>query len=130
MKKELHSEDFFDNKSDFKSEFGNVKPEFGNVKSEFGSVKPEFSSNANTKSEFRSPENIGSNPLSSVASPSPNTSTPQSLSSNMSFNTSNNPPRPPSTDMSNVVRGMKRPSDEPHDGNPPKQVCLLMIFVL
>ena len=84
---------------------------------------------SSVKTEFRSPEGLPGTP---AGAPSPSSNASQSLPNAMSFNTSSlgghnttsNPPRPPSTDLSGgMVRGTKRSSDEPHDGNPNKQVC-------
>lgn len=41
------------------------------------------------------------------------------------------PPRPQSADLlttPNILRGLKRPSDEAHDGNPNKQVCVCVLW--
>ncbi|XP_042888857.1 nuclear receptor coactivator 1-like isoform X16 [Penaeus japonicus] len=82
-------------------------------------------------SEFRPPQGPPGGPMQTVNSTS-SSSTPNTLSSTSSsnpqpLNSSGVPPRPPSRDMlpaSNMLRGMKRPSDEPHDGNPNKHQVL------
>lgn len=82
-------------------------------------------------SEFRPPQGPPGGPMQNVNSTS-SSSTPNTLSSTSSsnpqpLNSSGVPPRPPSRDMlpaSNMMRGLKRPSDEPHDGNPSKHQVL------
>ena len=79
-------------------------------------------------SEFRQPQGLGGG-TQSTNSTSSLSSTHNTLSSNpQTTNNTGAPPRPSSTDLgsSNLLRGMKRPCDEAHDGNPSKQVKILI----
>ena len=72
--------------------------------------KPDLSS-----PEFRQPQTINNNNTSSSNNNNPSNSVGGTPSSSVALGGS---PRPPSRDS----RGIKRPSDEPHDGNPSKHV--------
>ncbi|XP_069958728.1 nuclear receptor coactivator 1 isoform X8 [Cherax quadricarinatus] len=78
-------------------------------------------------SDFRQPQGPGGG-IQSTNSASTSPSTLSTLTSSSSISQSTNsgaPPRPRSADMlsaSTMLRGIKRPSDEAHDGNPSKQM--------
>ncbi|XP_068217433.1 nuclear receptor coactivator 2-like isoform X9 [Palaemon carinicauda] len=73
-------------------------------------------------SEFRQPQGHGGGNQSNNSTSSLS-STHNTLSSNPQATSNTAPPRPSSADLTspNLLRGMKRPCDEAHDGNPSKQ---------
>nr|QLJ57682.1 taiman-b [Macrobrachium nipponense] len=73
-------------------------------------------------SEFRQPQGLGGG-TQSTNSTSSLSSSHNTLSNNPQPTSNTVPPRPSSADLTspNMLRGMKRPCDEAHDGNPSKQ---------
>lgn len=108
-----------------------IKPEM--VKTEYNSQQQDFKDFNNIKNEFRPPNSLACSTSSNSSGGSSTLSNPLNSPSNMAPVASTNPPnvsllgatshrpnnsRSPSRDLQ---RGVKRPNEEGHDGNPNKQ---------